>query len=80
MQIPCTYRGKEKEREFSHSEVIIGSVKDRTGRSLIPQLIVASLDYTLARQWLLLNREDLNSTGGTKLNGVEIKSQSQEEV
>jgi len=42
---------------------------------------VAFLDYTLAlaRQWLLLDRE-VNSTGGAKLNGVEIKSQSQEEV
>ena len=34
MQISCTYRGKEKEWESSHLEMIIGGVEDQSGRSL----------------------------------------------
>lgn len=34
MRISRTYLGKEEEWESSHSEVIIGRVEDRSGRSL----------------------------------------------
>ena len=34
MRISGTYRSKEKEWGSSHSEVIIGRVEDRSGRSL----------------------------------------------
>jgi pSer/pThr/pTyr-binding forkhead associated (FHA) protein len=82
MRISCTYRGKEKEWECSHSEVIIGRVEDRSGRSLdlTPDSGVSRLHARIWQAngcyWI----EDLNSTGGTKLNGVEIKSQGQKEV
>jgi pSer/pThr/pTyr-binding forkhead associated (FHA) protein len=70
---------KEKEWESSHSEVIIGRVEDRSGRflDLTPDSGVSRLD---ARTWQgngCYWIEDLNSTGGTRLNGVEIKSQGQ---
>jgi adenylate cyclase len=82
MRISCTYRGKEKEWESSHSEVIIGRVEDPSGRSLdlAPDNGVSRLHARIWQAngcyWI----EDLNSTGGTKLNGVEIKSQGQKEV
>jgi adenylate cyclase len=82
MRISCTYRGKEKEWESSHSEVIIGRVEDRSGRSLdlTPDNGVSRLHARIWQAngcyWI----EDLNSTGGTKLNGIEIKSQGQKEV
>jgi pSer/pThr/pTyr-binding forkhead associated (FHA) protein len=66
----------------SHSEVIIGRVEDRSGRSLdlTPDSGVSRLHaciwQTNGCYWI----DELNSTGGTKLNGVEIRSQGQKEV
>src|SRR5580700_11223116 len=82
MRISCTYRGKEKEWESSHSEVIIGRVEDPSGRSLdlAPDNGVSRLHARIWQANSCYWIEDLNSTGGTKLNGVEIKSQGQKEV
>jgi len=67
MRISCTYRSKEREWGSSHSEVIIGRVEDRSGRSLdlTPDSAVSRLHARIWQAngcyWI----EEPNSTGGT---------------
>lgn len=67
MRISCTYRSKEKEWESSHSEVVIGRVEDRPGRSLDLTPDSGFFDYTLAfgRPIAATGLKMFNSTGGT---------------
>ncbi|MGB0037062.1 MAG: adenylate/guanylate cyclase domain-containing protein [Candidatus Acidiferrales bacterium] len=82
MRILCTYRGKEKAWETSEKEVIIGRADESGGilLDLAPDQKVSRLHGRIweedGRHWI----EDLNSSRGTKLNGVDIKRQGKQQL
>jgi len=80
MRISGTYRSKEKEWGSSHSEVIIGRVEDRSGRSLdlTPDSAVSRLHARIWRPMAATGSKTL-IVPVEQLDGVEIKSQSHKE-
>jgi adenylate cyclase len=82
MRVTCTYRGKDKQWESSHPDVIVGRAEDTSGMTLdlSPDQKVSRLHARIwqqdGRYWI----EDLDSTRGTTLNGVEIKKKGQQQL
>jgi adenylate cyclase len=82
MCVACTYRGKEKQWESSHPEVIIGRAEDQSGLTLdlSPDQKVSRLHARIwqedGRYWI----EDLDSTRGTMLNAVEVKKKGKQQL
>lgn len=82
MRIICSYRGTQRVWETSEKELVIGRADEQSGidLDLSPDQKVSRLHGRISevggRYWI----EDLNSSRGTKLNGIEIKRQDKQEL
>src|ERR1700680_2214006 len=82
MRIICSYRGTQRVWETSEKELVIGRADEESGidLDLSPDQKVSRLHGRISevggRYWI----EDLNSSRGTKLNGIEIKRQDKQEL
>lgn len=82
MRVTCTYSNKQKVWETSESEVVFGRSEEK-----LPIVLNLSPDQRVSRMhgriweedgqhWI----EDLNSSRGTQLNGVEIKGKGRQQI
>jgi adenylate cyclase len=82
MRITCSYRDTHKVWQTSEKEVVIGrsEEKDLIILDLTPDQRVSRLHARIweeyGRYWI----EDLNSSRGTQLNGLEIKGRGKQEI
>src|SRR5712691_5686123 len=80
MRIVCTYRGTQEIWETSETEMIFGRAEEKfpLGLNLSPDEKVSRLHGRVWQEngsyWI----EDLNSSRGMLLNGVEIKGQGKQ--
>jgi adenylate cyclase len=82
MRIICTYRDNQKVWETSETEVVFGRSEEK-----LPIILDLSPDHRVSRMhgriWEedgLCYVEDLNSSRGTQVNGVEIKGKGRQQV
>jgi adenylate cyclase len=81
MRIVSSYRGTERAWETPETEVIFGRVDDKsaTALDLSPDQKVSRVHGRIWEQGGIYWIEDLNSTRGTRLNGVEIKAHEKQQ-
>lgn len=82
MRITCSYRDKQKIWDTSEAEVVFGRSEDR-----LPFILDLTPDQKVSRMhgriWVEGGRywiEDLDSSRGTLLNGIEIKGQGRQQL
>jgi adenylate cyclase len=82
MRIVSSYRGHEKVWETPESEVIFGRAEEKFPLilDLSPDQRVSRLHGRIWREGALYWLEDLNSSRGTQLNGVEIKGRGKQKL
>jgi adenylate cyclase len=81
MRIVSSYRGSEKAWEVQDPEVVFGRTDDRSAAilDLFPDQKVSRVHGRIWEEGGLCWVEDLNSTRGTRLNGVEIKGRGKQQ-
>ncbi len=82
MRITCSYKDTQKVWQTSESEVIVGRSEEKglIILDLTPDQRVSRLHARIWETNGVCWIEDLNSSRGTSLNGVEIKGRGQQEV
>jgi adenylate cyclase len=82
MRIVSSYRGSEKVWETSESEVVFGRAEEKLPiiLDLSPDQRVSRLHGRIWQEGDLYWVEDLNSSRGTQLNGVEIKGRGKRQL
>lgn len=81
MRIVSTYRGSERAWETREPEVVFGRTDDKSAAilDLFPDQKVSRVHGRIWEEGGLYWIEDLNSTRGTRLNGVEIKGRGKQQ-
>ena len=81
MRIVSSYRGSEKAWETQETEVVFGRTDDKSAAilDLFPDQKASRVHGRIWEEGGLYWIEDLNSTRGTRLNGVEIKGRGKQQ-
>jgi adenylate cyclase len=82
MRITCSYRDKEKVWQTSEAEVVFGRSEEKLPiiLDLTPDLRVSRMHGRIWEDKGLFWIEDLDSSRGTQLNGVEIKGRGKQQL
>jgi adenylate cyclase len=82
MRITCSYRDKQKVWETSEAEVVFGRSEEKLPiiLDLTPDQRVSRIHGRIWKEEGLFWIEDLDSSRGTQLNGVEIKGRGKQQL